>query len=267
MFHTFGTNNLFIGSQGAQAGNFTLSAANSVVVGGLAGAALTSGNFSNFFGWGAGNRCAGGTGNCFFGYTAGLSITTGINNVAIGMQAWGGSTVTSGSYDVVIGYLGGNNYTGAESSNILLNSPGVASENNTLHIGAGTGTGTQQLNAAFISGIFGKTVGVSGVPVVVDNADKLGTVVSSRRYKDNIEDMDEYSENIMNLRCVRFNYKNHSIRDISVGLIAEEVEDIMPQLVVKDLQGKPETVRYLDLIPMLLNEVQKLRKELNVLRS
>jgi hypothetical protein len=71
----------------------------------------------------------------------------------------------------------------------------------------------------------------------------------------------------MNLRPVIFNYKKYSPDNISVGLIAEEVNEIMPQLVARDEEGLPETVKYLDLIPMLLNEVQNLKKEIDELKN
>jgi hypothetical protein len=176
VFHTFGTNNLFVGAQGAQAGNFTLSATNCTVVGGLAGQSITNSNFSHFFGWGAGLNSTG-IANSYFGYTAGVTNIIGQYNCAFGMQA-GTNNSTSGSYNIFIGYFGGANFTGSESSNVLLNSGGVASDNNTLRIGASTGSGTQQLNKAFIHGIRGITTGNNdAIPVLIDSAGQLGTAV------------------------------------------------------------------------------------------
>ena len=213
--------------------------------------------------------------NCLMGSNV-LSATDnnpiGANfNCAIGYNALSqigqfSSSPNSSNYNCVMGWQAGINYNDVESNNILLNSPGVTSENHVLHIGAGTGTGNQQLNAAFISGING--IAVAGTPVLVSAGDQLGIAVSSERFKEDIEDMDDYSDEIMDLRCVTFNYKQEPNAEYkSVGLIAEEVEKVLPQLVVKDKEGLPMTVRYLDLIPMLLNEVQKLKKTIDDLES
>jgi hypothetical protein len=213
--------------------------------------------------------------NCLMGSNvlSGIGLGTPIGgnfNCAIGYNALnqlGQFAFAPGNanYNCVMGWSAGTNYTTTESNNILLNSPGVAAENNVLHIGAGTGTGSQELAAAYISGIRG--VGIVGTAVLVSASDQLGIAVSSKRFKKNIDDMGNYSEDIHKLRPVTFDYKDQSFDDPMVGLIAEEVEEAMPELVVKDKEGLPLTVKYLDLIPMLLNEVQKLRKELDTLKK
>ena len=64
-----------------------------------------------------------------------------------------------------------------------------------------------------------------------------------------------------------FNYKNHAPESKSVGLIAEDVELVMPQLVVHDTDGCPETIKYHELVPMLLNELIKLNKRVEQLEQ
>ena len=121
--------------------------------------------------------------------------------------------------------------------------------------------------ACFISGIRGiTTTNANAIPVLIDSAGQLGTVSSSRRYKENIEDMGFASEDIMNLRPVIFNYKRQP-DSLAWGLIAEEVQEIMPELVVLNDKGQAETVKYHDLIPMLLNELQKLSKRVEHLEE
>ena len=200
--------------------------------------------------------------------TAALGLI-GSNNVAIGYLALGATGSSNQNFNIGIGEGVGPNYNNSESSNILINAVGGSNESNHLYIGNGTGTGNQQLVASYISGIFGKSVDAgTGTAVLVDTNNKLGTALSSERYKFNIEDMDDYSDDIHNLRCVTFKYKEYpDALNSSVGLIAEEVENQFPALVVKDKEGAPMTVKYLDLIPMLLNEVQKLRKELDTLKK
>ncbi len=114
---------------------------------------------------------------------------------------------------------------------------------------------------------FGQAVGGSGVAVVVDNAGLFGTVVSSAKFKENIVDMLSHSELIMKLRPVVFNYIEDKFKDTAVGLIAEEVAQVMPDLAVKNANGEMTTVKYLDLIPMLLNELQKLVKRVEELEK
>ena len=105
---------------------------------------------------------------------------------------------------------------------------------------------------------FAKTVGVSGIPVLVDNTGLLGTVASSERFKEEIEDMEDESSPIMDLRPVTFCYKKDQTGTMQYGLIAEEVYDIMPELVALDDSGIPYSVKYHDLPALLLNELQKL---------
>jgi hypothetical protein len=98
------------------------------------------------------------------------------------------------------------------------------------------------------------------VPVIVDGFNQLGTISSSRRYKEDISDMSEASADLMRLHPVTFRYKKpyaDGSKPLDYGLIAEEVAQIYPDLVVRDKDGKIETVQYQKLTPMLLNEVQK----------
>jgi len=251
---------------GQLCGNATLSGNNNTGLGFTALNALTTGTQNTAIGLQALANCTQGAGNLAFGQNATYSLNTGSYNTCFGFNALFG--LLTGQYNIGIGFEPAANYAGAESNNIIIgaSTTPVLGENNTLRIGDGTGGGTRQLASAYISGIFGSTVGVSGVPVVVDNTDLLGTVVSSARYKTNIEDMGEASSRIYDLRPVTFEYKKQ-LGHISYGLIAEEVAESFPELAVFNADGDAETVRYLDLIPMLLNEVQKLREEINILKG
>ena len=159
-----------------------------------------------------------------------------------------------------MGYFAGRAFTGSESNNISIGTTGTVGDNGVTRIGT---NGTQ--TSAFMSGIFGVSVGVSGVPVVVDNNDQLGTVVSSIKFKENVVDMGDESSVLMKLRPVLFNFKRDPSKHKQWGLIAEEVKEIYPDLLVTTPDGEPHSVRYLDLIPMLLNEHQKANKKLDKL--
>ena len=98
------------------------------------------------------------------------------------------------------------------------------------------------------------------VAVVIDSNGQLGTVSSSRRYKQDINDMGNASDRLLEPHPVTFRYKDtyaNGERPIDHGLIAEEVADRFPELVVFNEENQPETVKYRLLSSMLLNELQK----------
>jgi uncharacterized coiled-coil protein SlyX len=91
----------------------------------------------------------------------------------------------------------------------------------------------------------------------VDDFDQLGTQSSSRRFKKDIQPMDEASEAILALKPVRFQYKNDKTNTPQFGLVAEDVAEVTPDLVVCDKNGEIYTVRYDAVNAMLLNEFLK----------
>jgi predicted ribosome quality control (RQC) complex YloA/Tae2 family protein len=97
------------------------------------------------------------------------------------------------------------------------------------------------------------------VGVIINFNGQLGTVQSSARFKDDIKSMDKASEAILALKPVTFRYKEDLDPDRipQFGLIAEEVEKVAPDLVVRDDGGKVSTVRYEAVNAMLLNEFLK----------
>jgi len=152
-----------------------------------------------------------------------------------------------------MGHNAGVDYT-TGSDNIAIGNNGDGNESGTIRIGDADQTRT------FIAGITGVTDGVS---VLIDSAGQLGTVSSSRRYKEDIEEMAGASDGLLSLRPVTFRYKKAFVDDdkpIQYGLIAEEVAEIFPDLVVYNEDGEPETVKYHLLATLLLNEFQKLEQ-------
>ena len=184
------------------------------------------------------------------GAGAAFNNTTGQDNIAHGYLALANNN--SGSNNIALGSNAGINLT-TGSNNIDIGAPGVAAEANTIRIGK---SGTQ--NKTFIAGIRGVIV-ASGVGVIVGTTGQLGTVLSSARYKEQIKPMDKASEAILQLEPVTFRYKADLDPDgiPQFGLIAEEVEKVNPDLVVRDEDGKLTTVRYEAVNAMLLNEFLK----------
>jgi trimeric autotransporter adhesin len=178
------------------------------------------------------------------------SDTTGTNNTAEGHFALRKNT--TGSFNIALGDDAGSSLT-TGSNNIDIGNRGIGGDNNKIRIGT---TGTQ--TATFIAGISGTTI-AGGVGVIIDTQGHLGTVVSSERFKDKIRPMDKASEAILSLHPVTFRYRQDLDPDAipQFGLVAEQVEKIDPDLVARDEEGKPYTVRYEAVNAMLLNEFLK----------
>jgi hypothetical protein len=110
---------------------------------------------------------------------------------------------------------------------------------------------------------------ISGTPrdVYVDQNGKLGYWSSSIRYKENIRPIDAYSAKVLALNPIVFNFKADKDKKIQFGLIAEEVNNILPEIVIYDKEGRPETVQYEQLIPLLLKTAQEQQKRINQLQN
>ena len=199
-----------------------------------------------------------GNDNTAIGWRASL-LNSGSSNTAVGSQALINST---GSSNTALGFQAGLNLT-TGSNNIDIGNKGKAGESNYIRIGT-KGTQTHTL----IAGISGVTV-AGGVGVIIDTNGKLGTVVSSERFKDSIKWMDKESEAILALHPVTFRYK-HELDPEGIpqfGLVAEQVEKVSPDLVARDEQGKPYTVRYEAVNAMLLNEFLKEHRKVEALQA
>ena len=191
--------------------------------------------------------------------------TTGNRNIAVGGYAL--TDTTEGNNNTAVGYNAGkyttSDFTG--SGNIYLGydvRPLSATESDTIRIG-------RNQTETYIAGIYSGTA--SGRAVYVNSNGKLGTVTSSRRYKEDIADMGDASSNLMKLRPVSFYYRSEysdGPRTLQYGLIAEEVAEVYPDLVIYDPKtGQPETVSYHLVNAMLLNEVQKQQRKIQDLEE
>jgi hypothetical protein len=223
--------------------------------------ANTTASFNNAIGLTALNRNTTGTRNNAVGTNALSYNTTGFQNDAVGFNAL--SFNTTGSNNTALGYQAGFNLT-TGSNNIAIAAPGVAGETKTTRIGV---QGTQ--TRTFISGIRGITA-TGGIAVYVTSTGQLGTATSSRRYKDDIQSMGDVSDRLLQLRPVTFRYKQpdeKGNKPLQYGLIAEEVDAVLPDLVVHNDDGSVETVAYNMLPSMLLNVYQTQHQEIVATRE
>ena len=236
------------GSENTATGTRALSSnstgATNTATGGGALFSNTTGN--NNTGAGAGALAANftGNGNTAIGRSA-LGITTGSGNTALGTNA--GSALTSGNLNIDIG------------ADVI----GVAGESNTIRIGANLDD-TPGASACHIGGIYNQSVDPgTASSMAIDASGKLGTTVSSRRFKHDIKPMDKASEAILALKPVTFHYKSDAKNTPCFGLIAEEVAGVNPDLVVRNKDGEIWSVRYDQVNAMLLNEFLKARRQID----
>lgn len=218
----------------------------------------SSGNDNTATGFEALEENLSGSFNTASGYRALYRNSTGNNNTATGIAAL--KSNTTGSYNIAVGNDAGLNVT-TGSHNIEIGNEGTTSDNNMIKIGT---EGTQA--ETFIAGIYSNTA-VSGLAVVVGSNGELGAVSSSERFKTAIAPMGSNTSKLLQLRPVTFRYKADAQGTPRYGLIAEEVAKVYPELVVRDRNGRIDGVRYDELSPMLLNEVQKQAAEIRDLKQ
>jgi hypothetical protein len=199
------------------------------------------------------------------GFAAANDVGNGIyNSVYIGANAGNtpGPNPPKGPAfnNIVIGNFAASAWTNTENNNICIGNSGQTNDARTIRIG------DESLHVGcFIAGISGQTTGTPNAAVFVDNNGQLGTVSSSMRYKTDIQQMNEYSSAILDLQPVTFHYKKGD-QSLQVGLIAEDVEKVKPDLVYYK-NGQVESVLYQNLVPMLLNEHIKLNKQVQALQQ
>ena len=175
------------------------------------------------------NRFDNGPDNTAYGYRA-LDNNNGNRNTAIG---WNALVISfEGTESIALGHSAGRNLSHSDSFNIDIGNRGVARDNRVIRIGD-----TDQVRT-FVAGISGAVV--TGAAVVVNAGGQLGVTTSSARFKDEIQPMGKASEAIFALKPVTFRYKKeldpHGTPQF--GLVAEEVEKVDRDLVVRDSDGQ-----------------------------
>jgi len=189
--------------------------------------------------------------NTAIGYAT-LLDSNGNFNTAAGSFALASNT--TGSFNIAYGYQAGRNLTTGANNIDIGNegeaTDGVAANHGVIRIG---NVSTQ--TKTFIAGI--ENSKITGKAVYVTASGELGVLASSERYKTAIEPMGTQTEKLSQLRPVSFHLKSDPQGDVQYVLIAEEVAKAYPELVTRDLNGRIDGLRYEELAPMLLNEIQK----------
>jgi hypothetical protein len=272
---TTGTHDTIIG-RGADVGGATVSYATVVGTTASSGSGTTTlggtvpmGTHDTSVGF---NCMTGATGNSAGNLCVGTNTGAGMDspeNVVLGSGSGIGGLGGAGQ-NTIVGALAATTLTG--SGNVILGhgaEPLAPADTNSIVIGSGaTGNGPNSitLDTGGAQTFFVPNLpAVGGMALMYSAGGQIGTAVSSRRYKKNIEDLAEYKDPVNRLRPVRFKYKANDVEDI--GLIAEEVQDVVPEIVPKNKEGQPESVRYDLLSVILLQEFQKTHARLEELEK
>lgn len=204
------------------------------------------------------------------------AVAIGTNTIANGLNSvcLGAFTTTSKSDAIILGDPTNTNVQvgiGTNSPNAKLDISNTDTANG-IDINAG-GDGVHVSNAGINN--YGLNIDASGglgirskptyahptgnpstLPLIIDDNGEFGTTPSSIKFKENIRGLNNYSSKLYNLNPVLFDYKKEigGGRD-QFGLIAEEVNEYLPELVVRNDKNEIYTVAYQNLIPLLLNEI------------
>jgi len=185
-------------------------------------------------------------------------------NIALGLGALSGNT--TGTNNIALGNLAASLNSNGSSNNIDIGNQGSTLDSGAIRIG------TPGIHSSFyVAGVSGTTtLNNNTALVLIDSNGQLGTISSSRRFKEDIQDMGDASRDLMRLRPVTFRYKqpfSDGSKPIQYGLIAEEVAEVYPDLVAYSADGQIETVKYQVLDSMLLNEFQHQQSEITQLEQ
>jgi hypothetical protein len=254
--NTTASNNTAVGYQ---AGYSNVTGASLTALGYQAGYSSTATN-NTFLGTGAGFSNTTGGGNTIVGAVAGYALTTGQGNTFIGGAITGvtdasGRFVTTGSKNTIIGSYSGNqgglDIRTASNYIVLSDGDGFPS----FYIQGGVGS-------------FIKTIAASaGTNALKYNTSTFALTfdTSSARYKDNIRDSVYGLSHVMQMRSAQFEYKDTGRSD--VGLIAEELDPIIPELVGKNKDGQPDSVSYDRMVSVLIKAIQELKAEFDAYKE
>lgn len=202
-----------------------------------------------------------------------VTITAGTGGVSISDDASAASVTlgTGGAVKTVtVGSINTTSSTTIQSGTGGI-TIGTGAQAKTVAVGSTTGASALTLNSGtagiITAGVYNKTIGATTQPLLIDNTGLLGTVISSRRFKQNINPMADESSAIYKLNPVTFTLISDKLDIKQYGLIAEDVSEAFPALAMLDDEGNPYTVRYHDLPVLLLNEIKKLNARIATLEA
>jgi len=273
-------------TSGAAGGNLISNPGQNNLFAGVGAGSVPPGGGNNiientFFGTNAGQNnldCC----NAFFGNYSGQSNTTGSGNTFLGYQAGKGNT--QGNNNTFVGQNVGSSFSQTGNGNTAVGNAASAIGLNNTALGYGASAGTS--NIVFATAIGAQaTVATSNTIVIgkvafgpypTDNVIIPGNLTvsgtfsnpSDARLKTGITNLRYGLSEVMRLRPVTWKWKNDSADRTRLGLVAQEVQTVLPELIE---QGSDKdrllSMNYLGLLPVVIRAIQEQQETITSLRK
>jgi hypothetical protein len=264
------------GSENTAVGSLALYAISSggsnTALGFNAGVKVTSGSENVLIGVNAGQKLQTGAGNTIIGRNAGVELVSGSSNVIIGLKTGvgGSGQNVTGSQNTFVGPGSGAYVTTGQNNTIIGGYDGLAApisqtNSNVIALSDGAGNLRCYFNSSGYPFMTTMQTGISSLLYFNSTTGEITYSTSSARFKDNIRDTKYGLSDVMKMRSVMFEYKSDGKTD--VGVIAEEMEEIVPEIVGKDKDGAPENVGYERLAAVLIKAIQELKTEFDAYKA
>jgi len=229
-----------------------------------------TGNFNSAFGYEALYESSSASNNTAVGYQAGYSNTTGEYNTFVGKSAGYSSNVAAGR-NTFVGMNSGYYVSSGDSNTILGRYNGnqggldIRTSNNNIVLSDGDGNPRLYFQTSNMH-VIGMGAGSGTYTVKYNNSTgEVTKDTSSARYKDNIRDSNYGLSDVLQMQSRMFEYKKEGHTD--VGFVAEELNEIIPELVAKDEENQPEAVSYDRLTSVLVKAIQEQQATITALQA
>ncbi len=274
MNHPDDTSSLFIGRNAGVNTTFFASRRNTFF-GSRAGLSNTSGSSDSFFGYQAGENNKGGFANSFFGAGAGFLNDVGLGNSFFGSGA--GTNNKAGSYNSYFGWGAGVNFGDTLDKAIAIGYNAIVKCSNcaviggtgadSVYVGINTTTPTEQLDVNGNARIRLVGTGPFKFPLSLANEGVLTTDASDERLKENISTIENAMEITQGLRGIRYNWKEDQHKEQRIGLIAQEVAKVLPEVVYTNKVDGYMGVRYKEIVALLIEGIKEQQAQIESLKA
>lgn len=244
---------------GYQAGTDATDALGFSAFGYLAGANVTEGDFNTFCGSQSGTAVTIGNYNSLFGNRSGLAISSGGYNTGIGNNAL--AATTTQKRNIGIGYQAGSAATASTCIYLGYQAGQNNTTDSTLHIDISNTVspliwGDFSADSIIINGDFRVTGYAGGATAWTDESD--------RRLKKNITPIESPLQKVLDLEGVQFEWKDQREPGQRIGLVAQDVEKVLPEVVKS---GETYGIQYGPIVALLIEAVKEQQKEIDELKS
>lgn len=211
------------------------------------------------------------TGGCTLGSNAicatGTISATTLSGTTISLS----DNVTAGAATLAI--WNGDSNLSRSSAGVLQFGTTAANASGTWRATAYTATGTEIYNSGLSSdtGVADNSVCVNASGRLLKGSGVAGICVgtSSIRFKTDIQDLNAGLPEILQLKAVsyRTDAQHGDPNKTLYGFTAEQGGQVLPQLMGKDQDGRPNTFDYLGVVPVLVRAIQEQQKQIEELKS